>query len=292
MAKVEVFQDKEPGPVRRFHGTDGSEWWLVTRYDDVVAALSDKRLSNKGLYPTDCAAARLVREQAAVSMEQAVDRVLSRSMIALDPPDHTRLRRLVARDFSAKHLESFRPQVQRLADELLDRIGDQEQVDLVQAFSFPLVVRVLCALLNFPEQLTNRLVPDGGEPRLPGEAAYAAVVELIETRRREPADDMVSGLIAAHQDGKLSDDELVGMPVMVLFAGLSTVQLIGNAVLTLLEHPDQLAQLRREPALVSKTIDEVLRYVSPAASVTRYALEDVEIGGTTIPAGRDRKSVV
>jgi cytochrome P450 len=206
-------------------------------------------------------------------------------MIALDPPDHTRLRRLVAREFSAKHLESFRPRVQRLADELLDAIAGREQVDLVRTFSFPLVVRVLCALLNFPEQLTKRLVPDGGEPRFPGEAAYEAVVELIELRRAEPADDIVTDLIAAHAEGKLSDDELIGMPVMVLFAGLSTVQLIGNGVLTLLQYPDQLAELRRDPGLVPSTVDEVLRYVSPAASVTRYAVEDVEIGGTRIPAG-------
>jgi cytochrome P450 len=285
MAKVEVFKDREPGPVRAETGADGSTWWLVTRYEDVVAAFADKRLSNKGLYPMDCAAARLVREQAAVSMEQAVDRVLSRSMIALDPPDHTRLRRLVAREFSAKHLESFRPRVQEIADELLDGIAGEEQVDLVRTFSFPLVVRVLCALLNFPETLTKRLVPEGGEPRFPGEAAYAAVVELIELRRKEPADDIVTGLIAAHEDGKLSDDELIGMPVMVLFAGLSTVQLIGSGILTLLRHPSQLAEVRRDPGLVSSVVDETLRYISPAASVTRYALEDIEIGGVTIPAG-------
>src|SRR5882762_8338557 len=106
MAKVQVLQDRKLGPVRPLpeaEPPDGRTWWLVTRYDDVVAAVADERLSNKGLYPTDCAAARLVNP------EQTANRVLSRSMIAVDPPDHSRLRKLVSREFSAKNLQSLRP---------------------------------------------------------------------------------------------------------------------------------------------------------------------------------------
>ncbi|WP_216207100.1 cytochrome P450 [Amycolatopsis aidingensis] len=289
MAKVRVFQDDEPGPVRLLsaeESADGKDWWLITRYDDVVAALSDHNLSNRGLYPTDCAAARLVDQDAFAAIANAADRVLNRSMIAADPPDHTRLRRLIAGDFGAKRLESLRPRVQQITDELLDTIADRERADLIRAFAFPMVVRVLCALLDIPNHITDRLLPArDAPPALPGEVAYEVAVELIETRRREPAGDMVSGLIEAHADGRLSTDELVSMPVMVLFAGLSTVQLIGNGVLTLLRHPEQLDQVRRDPGLVPSAVDELLRYVTPAASVTRYATADIEIGGTIIPEG-------
>jgi cytochrome P450 len=293
MTTARVFPNTEPGSVRFVaaqDSPDGSPQWLLTRFDDIVSALSDDRLTPRGrTYPSDCAAAQLlVRQQT-----QAADWV-GNAMIAKDPPDHTRLRKLVVREFGAKNAEAFRPQVQRIADELLDAVGDQEQVDLVKAYAFPLFVRVFCALLDVPEPISKRLLPSeqDAKPIIPLEVGYAAAVELIETRRREPGDDIMSSLVAARERDELSDDELLAMPLLLLFGGITTVPLIGNGVMTLLQHPEQLAELRRDPSLLPAAIDEVLRQVSPTVLLSRFTTEDVEIGGTTIPAGGHVRMVV
>jgi cytochrome P450 len=289
-----VFPKTEPGPIRLLdaeESPDGRPQWILTRYDDIVAALSDARLTPRGrTYPSDCAAAQLlVREQ-----KQPADWV-GDSMIAMDPPDHTRLRKLAVRYFSAKNVEALRPRLQEIADELLDAIvaREDQQVDLVKAYAFPFFVRVFCELLNVPEPIRKQLLPDEiVKPIIPVEVGYTAVVELIEQRRAEPADDMMTTLIAAHDEGTLSYDELVAMPLLLLFGGITTVPLIGNGVMTLLQHADQLAQLRDDPALVSSTVDEILRYVSPTVLLSRFTTEDVEIGGTTIPSGSHVRMVV
>lgn len=287
-----VFPKTEPGPIRLIgaeDSPDGKPQWILTRYEDIVAALSDERLTPRGrTYPSDCAAAQLlVREQ-----KQPADWV-GDSMIAMDPPDHTRLRKLVVRYFSARNVESLRPRLQEIADELLDAIADRDQADLIKTFAFPFFVRVFCELLNVPELIRKRLLPEEvDKPIIPVEVGYAAVVDLIEARRTDPADDMMSALIAAHDRGELSYDELVAMPLLLLFGGITTVPLIGNGVLTLLQHPGQLAELRADPALVSKTVDEVLRYVSPTVLLSRFTTEDVEIGGTVIPDGSHVRMVV
>jgi cytochrome P450 len=287
-----VFPKTAPGPIRLIdadESPDGKPQWILTRHDDIVAALSDERLTPRGrTYPSDCAAAQLlVREQ-----KQPADWVAD-SMIAMDPPDHTRLRKLALRYFSARSVEALRPRLQEIADELLDAIAEREQVDLVKVFAFPFFVRVFCELLNVPEPIRKQLLPDEiAKPIIPVEVGYAAVVELIETRRAEPADDLMTSLIAAHDEGTLSYDELVAMPLLLLFGGITTVPLIGNGIMTLVQYPDQLAELRNDPALLSSTVDEVLRYVSPTVLLSRFATEDVEIGGTTIPDGSHVRMVV
>lgn len=284
--------DPQSGPVRLAAASDSADGlarWLITRHDDVIAALSDPRLSSEQVYPRDCAVARLItEEQTSASAQLTAAGTLSRTMIASDPPVHTRLRKLVVREFSAKRLDALRPRVQQIADELADAVAVRGEVDLIRSFAFPLAVRTIGELLGVSDEVRT-LLPSEDEreaPMIPIDVAHAAAVDWIEARRHEPADDLLGTLVAAHEQGQLSYEELVGMPFVLLIAGhVTTGHLIGNGVWTLLQHPEQLAELRRDPALVASAVDEVLRHVGPATLVSRYALEDVEIGGTTIPAG-------
>lgn len=281
--------DLAVGPARQIPG-DGAPRWIITRYNEALSALADPRLSNEQVYPTDCALARLVDEQQSyASANHTVASILSRAMITADPPVHTRLRKLVIREFSAKRMDELRPRVEAIAEDLLDRIADRGEVDLMKVFGFPFPVRVLGEVLGVPEDIGRQLVPPEDQidkPVIPMDVAHAAAVGWVEQRRRAPTGDLLSRLVAAHNAGALSYEELVAMPLILLIAGhLTTIHLIGNSVLTLLQNPDQLAELRRDPARVPNAVSEVLRHVGPATLVSRYAKEDLDIGGVRIPAG-------
>ena len=276
-------------PVHRHQLPMGGECWLVTGYAAAKAALTDRRLVRGGPGHGPFAG------QLAPEIVAAMDHHL----LALDPPDHTRLRKLVAAAFTRRRSEQLAPRVQELTDRLIARFADRDEIDLVTAFAQPLPIAVICELLGVPEAdraafrgwtgplVTGALV---GFERY--SAAASAMVtythDLLAGKRREPADDLLSALVAV-RDGTdaLTEDELTSMVFLLLVAGHeTTVNLISNGVLALLEHPGQLARLRAEPHRIGAAVEELLRFDGPLQSaVPMIAAAPTEIGGVPIPAG-------
>ncbi|WP_431954383.1 cytochrome P450 family protein [Actinacidiphila sp. bgisy167] len=217
----------------------------------------------------------------------------------LNPPDHLRIRRLVSQAFTPRRVADLREPVRRTAAELLDAVAPEGRADLIAAYAAPLPIRVICDLLGVvPDDRhdfrgwTDALVaPDPARPSAAKEATAAMLAyfgQLIEHKRARPGDDLLSAMIAARDDGdRLSEDELMSLTFLVLFAGYeNTVHLIGNAVLALLTHPGQLAALRAEPDRTAAAVEELTRWDGPAPlAIRRFPLEDVRLGGVTIPAG-------
>lgn len=271
-------------PVREVR-LPGGPVWMLFRHADVRAALADPRLSKDWRHT-------LAPEQRAAAPATQIP-----MMILMDPPEHTRLRKLVSRTFTARRMEDLRPRVAQIAGELLDALPATGTVDLMAAYAFPLPVRVICELLGVPEDDRDEfaawsdVMVDGSSQ---DEAVAAAgtlddyLAALIEHRRADPDGALISALIEVADDGdRLSAEELVAMAMLLLIAGHeTTVNLIGNAVLGLLTHPDQLALLRERPALLPAAVEEFLRWESPVHSTpVRFAATDVEYSGVTIPAG-------
>jgi cytochrome P450 len=284
------------GAVHRVTLADGHDAWLVAHYDEARSALNDPRFSK------DMPAALAMGT--GVVAEGLPGPAFARHMLTVDPPDHTRLRRLVSSAFSARRIEALRPRVQAIVDDLLDDLaglGPDARADLVAAFAFPLPFTVICELLGVPEPdraplgrgLTALLVPT------PTPAAYARAKEasdsvvaqleaLVEAKQDAPGDDLVSGLLDARDgDECLSDQELLSTIFQLIVAGHdTTASLIGNSVVALFRSPEQLAQLRADPSRTPAAVEECLRYDAPVPHATfRYATEPVEIGNVTIPAG-------
>ncbi|MEU1300861.1 cytochrome P450 family protein [Streptomyces shenzhenensis] len=279
---------RDSAPVHRITGPDGTPAWLVTRYDDVRDALADPRLSLDKRHAT-------AGTYKGFSLPPALDA----NLLNMDPPDHTRVRRLVGRAFTPRRVQGLRAPIRRTADTLLDALGPHGSADLVAAYAAPLPITVICDLLGIPDRhrldfrvWTDSLVaPDPARPEA-GKEAVVALLEyftrLLRDKRAEPGDDLLSDLIAVRDDGdRLSEDELMSLAFLILFAGYeNAVQLIGNAVLALLSHPDQLAALRRDPGLLPGAVEEFARYEGPALlAIRRFPVEDVTIGGVTVPAG-------
>ncbi|MEV7541157.1 cytochrome P450 [Streptomyces sp. NPDC089915] len=284
---------REEGPVRRVVIAGGLEAFLVTRYEDALAALSDARLGSDARDASDI---RLLRQLPEAERESMLS-----TMLRSDPPDHTRLRRLVSKAFTAHRVAGMRPRIQSLTDRLLDALTPAGQADLVADFALPLPVAVISELLGVPvddrhdfQHWTDRMIRRGAEPPDPavvGEAwqhMRAYVAGLIREKRTAPRDDLLSGLVTARdEEGRLSEDELVGMVFLLLAAGyLTTVNLIGGGIAMLLAHPRQLELLRSDPALLPGAIEEFLRYDGPVSpGIARFAREDVEIAGVRVPRG-------
>jgi cytochrome P450 len=284
------------GAVHAVTLADGHDAWLVVGHAECREALNDSRLS-KDLH------AALASEGEVVA-EGLPGPALARHMLVVDPPDHTRLRRLVAGAFSLRRIERLRPHVQGIIDDLLDAIaaqGSGSPVDLVTSFAFPLPFTVICELLGVPvgereslgKDLTALLAPTSTpEEYASAKQASDSVVEtltmLVRTKGDEPGDDLISALIAARDgDERLNQQELLSTIFQLIVAGHdTTASLIGNSVVALLRDPEQLAALRRDPGKISAAVEELLRYDAPVPHSTfRYALEPVELGGVTIPAG-------
>ncbi|WP_330267636.1 cytochrome P450 [Streptomyces griseorubiginosus] len=280
---------RDTAPVHRIAGPDGTPAWIVTRYEDVRAALADPRLSLDKRHAT-----------AGTYKGFALPPALDANLLNMDPPDHTRIRRLVGRAFTPRRIEGLRTPIRRTADRLLDALGDHGTTDLIASYAAPLPITVICDLLGVPDEhrmdfrvWTDTLVaPDPAAG--PGAAKEAVVAmlgyftRLLADKRRAPADDLLSDLIAVRDEGdRLSEDELMSLAFLILFAGYeNTVQLIGNAVLALFQHPEQLAALRRDPARLPAAVEEFLRYEGPALlAIRRFPVEDVTIGGVTVSAG-------
>jgi len=274
-------------PVAEITFPDGSTGWLVTRYADVRQVLIDPRFSR--------AAA------AAAGPDTGIAMVATDSILGMDPPEHTRLRRLVAGAFTARRVEELRPKVTALVDELLADVAARPRpVDLVEHFSLPLPVRVICELLGVPAQdlhvfhdWSDTIMADEGRDPAEIRAALgklgAYFGQLIATKRAAPADDLMTALIAARDEGdRLTEDELVNLCFGLLIAGHeTTANQINMFLLTLLHFPEEYERLAAAPALVPQAVEELMRFVQlgEGAGLPRVTTEPVELGGVTIPAG-------
>jgi len=295
---------REERPVTRALMPNGDRAWLVTRYADVRAALADPRLHKD--WASKMTSPDWVPDE--------VTGYLSVHLLNADPPDHTRLRKLVAKAFTARRVAGLRPRIEAITSALLDGIearavAGEATIDLIEAFAFPLPVTVICELLGIPlrdqdqfRAWSNAVVASEGEPgsfRAAGVAMFHYFTGLIAAKRKAladgtgPGDDMVSALIVArgaHEGGdsgdSLDERELVAMLFLLLIAGHeTTTNLIASGALALLTNPGELARLRTQPGLLPGAVDELLRFVNPLNHATeRFTLEPVEIGGVTIPA--------
>lgn len=287
---------RERGPVHRVTLADGHTAWVVVGYDAARAALNDPRFSKN-------------MHAALSSSEDVVAEGLpgpdfAKHMLAVDPPDHTRLRRLVSGAFTPRRIERLRPHVEQMVADLLDGAagaGPDEPVDLVAAFAFPLPFTVICELLGVAERdravlgeqllvlLSATPTPEAWARAKGGSDIVVAMLrDLVTQKQAQPGDDLVSALIEARDDeGHLDEQELLSTIFQLIVAGHdTTASLIGNGLVALLRHPDQLRALQDDPARLPAAIEELLRFDAPVPHATfRFAAEDVEIGGVTVPQG-------
>ncbi len=275
--------------------SEKGKYWIATRYEDIHEILRD--LS----YEKQLQRWRQVNPLAKII--PPVQKLLKNRavwMLNQDPPDHTRLRSLVNRAFTPKMVENMRDHIRDIANQLIDELGDKKEFDLVREYAFPLPVTVIAEMLGIPAsdrdkfkewstKMTDTLEP-GFNLNSMTQANHATeeLVEylkpLVAQRRKEPREDLISALVAAEEDGaKLTEEELLGNCILILVAGHeTTVNLIGNATITFLRHPEQLEMIKNDPALVAGAINEVLRYESPVQMVRRLAGEPMEIAGQKI----------
>ena len=285
-------------PVWRATLRDRRTAWLVTRYEDVARVLKDDTFAKDKLNAMD------PEQRAKTPWVPGFLKPLERNMLDLDDPDHVRLRALVSKAFTPRLIERLRGRIEALCEELLDAMERERKrkggTDLVAGYALPLPATVIAELLGVPAEdharfhrWSNRLVSvSSGRDMLRALPAALAFVrylrKLVERRRADPEDDLITALIRAEEAGdKLSEDELLAMAFLLLVAGHeTTVNLIASGTLALLEHPEQTERLRRDPSLVKPAVEELLRYTSPVEMATeRYAREDAEIRGTRIPRG-------
>lgn len=285
---------REHHPVLRLPETD---LWALTRYADVQAGLRHKRLGHI-FDATEEARAEIETNPAVKNLTQ--------TMLFMNPPDHMRLRGLVAKAFTARRIESMRPRVRAIADALIDRLLDSRDGDLVRGFTHPLPVIVICDLLGIPEadraeftqgtRISGRVIDptpmsleemrEANERTLETNAYFES---LCDERRRRPEDDLITALVQAENEhGRLTKEELTANISLLFAAGHeTTVNLIGNALLALYRNRSQLELLRSNPALMANAVEEFLRYDSSVQLTARHTFEEVEIGGERIPEGHE-----
>ncbi len=289
-------------PVHQIPMPGGRTAWLITRYEDADDVLKDQRFVKDlrhALSPEELAQ-RFPQAQMQ-AQAQPVHNFLNRHMLTSDPPDHTRLRALVNISFTPRLVEQWRERIQAITNELLDAVQDKGEMDLIEEFAFPLPIIVITEMLGVPSddrmkfrKWSNMVVEAAGNPEAFQQArAHLAdfrdyLHKLIDEKRGHPSDDLLGKLIQAEAEGdKLSEDELIAMVFLLLIAGHeTTLNLIGNGVLALLLHPDQMEKLKQDPSLIKAAIEEFLRYQGPLLTATqRWASEDVEIDGKLIRRG-------
>jgi cytochrome P450 len=277
--------------------------WVVTSYRDVMASLRDQRFSAQRMnIETGWIPAEL-RD----TLEPPLS-ALTRQMLFLDPPDHTRLRGLVSRAFTPRMIEKLRPRIQQLVDELLAPARERGQMEVISEFAYPLPAIVIAEMLGVPPEDRTRFTEwtshfgrllDGGG----GEMTFEMLVEslqgvnefmeyfrdLIRQQRKAPRDNLLQAMQEAEEHGDmLSENELLGNCVLILAAGHgTTTHLIGNGLLALLRHPDQTQQLRADPTLLPMAVAELLRYDSPVQLTSRVATENLRIQEQEINAGQE-----
>lgn len=272
-------------------------FWVASRYADVQMILKDRRFG-KGFEE------RMKMRNGDDVFDNPVYANMRTWMLVQDPPDHSRLRGLVSKAFTARRIEGLRPQIQTLVDELLDRVAPQGRMDFIRDFAYPLPVNVICDMLGIPPEdrshfqfgskISGRLIdptPVSAEELqeigdgFSRQEAYFR--DLFARRRAEPQDDLTTVLVQAEEAGeRLTEAELVGNVILLFGAGHeTTVNLLGNGLLALLQNPDEYAKLRDNPDLVPGAIEEMLRFDSSVQMTGRTAMEDIEVNGVTIPKG-------
>ncbi|MHB8578149.1 MAG: cytochrome P450 [Dehalococcoidia bacterium] len=287
---------------RRLRTKDPVHWsellkgWVLTRHADVSFVLRDPRFSTD----QSNAAAN------AVNLDEAgpYQRWFSQSLLAIDPPDHTRLRSLVSKAFAPRAVEKLQPRIAEIVEDLLDRVENKRRMDVMRDLAYPLPVIVIAEMLGVPAADRDKFkhwsdaIGEGLEPILtPAQtrAADEAILALgdyfrgiIRERRQSPREDLLSALAAAEEQGDhLNEDELLATLILLLAAGNeTTTNLIGNGLLALLRNPGELRRLRDEPALMDNAIEELLRFDSPVQLTFRVALQDLEVGGQPVKKGQ------
>jgi cytochrome P450 len=274
-------------------------FWVLTRYEDVLAVVRDPRLSS---HPKHSPERRGRGGPDAVEIPLIGDGTIE-LMLTADAPEHTRLRRLANKAFTPRAVEALRPRIVELVDGMLDQAQEQGSFDVMHDLAEPLPVLVICDLLGVPVEDQAQFKPwseaiarmlDGNVeadqlnqaiPAVVGFVGYFA--QLIEQRRAEPRDDLLTALVQAEAEGeKLNQGELFAMIILLFIAGHeTTTNLIGNGTLALLRHPDQLQRLRDDPSLAVAATEELLRYDSPVQITARTATEDLEVNGLTLAKG-------
>jgi cytochrome P450 len=272
--------------------------YVASRHADITVVLRDKRFGKEYVERTK-------RRYGPDAMDEPVFRNFALTMLQQDPPDHTRLRGLVVKAFTARRVEDMRPRIQAIVDADLDRIAPQGKMDLIEDFAYRLPVTIICDMLGIPAEHREMfytgargsgrilepvpMTPDEVKQSNAGQAMMKMYFDqLFDLRRREPGDDLTTQLLQAEEDGsKLSNDELYANIILLFGAGHeTTVNLIGNGLLALYRNPDQLALLKADPSLITNAIEEFLRYDSSVQMTGRTALEDIEdLGGRRIPRG-------
>jgi len=272
--------------------------YLISRHADVSQILRDKRFGKDFVD-------RSIRRYGPKIMEEPIFRSMSHWMLQQDPPDHTRLRGLVVKAFTARRVEDMRPRIQEVVDQTLDRVAPRGHMNLIEDFAFRLPVTIICDMLGIPEEHREVFLTgsrDGGRildpvPLSPAEIAQGNAAnmmaqmyfqQLFELRRKQPGDDLTTQLVQAEEGGsKLTNEELTANIILLFGAGHeTTVNLIGNALLALHRNPDQLELLKANPDLIPGAIEEFLRYDSSVQMTGRVTLEDIDdLGHRKIPKG-------
>jgi len=296
----EFFQDPQryqaelraDAPARLVATPNGFKVWVVSRFEEARTLLADPTVHKSSAGMNEVSAKNRIDD--AEARPFADD--LNAHMLAMDPPDHTRLRRLVTKAFTARRIEQLRPRIEEITAELLGKLSTGDRVDLLDVFAFPLPITVISELLGVDDEdrdtfrVNSNIIISSAGPDEVGKASMWMVqyfTKLIADKRANLGDDLLSALIETSEDNdRFSEKELVSMAFLLLIAGHeTTVNLIGNGVLALLTNPEQLERLKADPSLMPTAIDEFLRYRSPVnMSTFRYTTEPVVLGDVTIPA--------
>ncbi|MEU6216414.1 cytochrome P450 [Streptomyces sp. NPDC047022] len=279
---------REAGAVHRTTTPDGQPVWVITRYAEARAALADSRLS-------------LNKANAKISgaYQSSMPPELDAHLLNMDPPDHTRLRRLVAQVFTPRRVEALRDRIRAMADDLLDAAMTGPRTDLVRALAVPLPIEVICELLGIPDKDRHDFKawtdtfwspsPDSSKhSRTAMRQMHQVLTGIIQDKRRRPADDLLSALTRTRDEqGTLTEAELVALVFLILYAGYdNAVHLIGTTALGLLLQPRLMEDVRDGTVPIRAVIEETLRWNPPfTLAVRRFALEDITVGDTVIPAG-------
>jgi len=285
-------------PVHEIRMPNGHRGWMITRYEDVDAVLRDGRFVKdlRNAFSPEELAQMLSETRRAL-----FDMGLNRNMVSVDMPDHTRLRSLLGLSFTPRLIEQWRDRVQAIIDELLDQVQEQGEMEMIGGFAYRLPMMVITEMLGVPtadhEQFhswSHVLVESFGSPEGPEQFGsvmlefYAYLMTLLQEKRGHLADDLVSRMIQAEAEGsQLTEAEIISTIILFLVAGHeTTANLIGNGILALLLHPDQMEKLRQDPSLIKTAIEELLRYQGSLLTATqRWAREDVELKGKLIRRG-------